>query len=146
MISSLKEYIKKSNVKMELIKIELLELYSNLSDCSYVTDEIFNDLIENSNIYICHPYDNYNKICGAITLIIERKFIHNGQYVCHIEDVVVSENVSGQGYGKEMINHAIEYSKKIGCYKTILNCNDKLKTYYEKFGFFNKNYEMSLYY
>ena len=146
MISTIKEYVDKSNVKRELIKIELVELYTNLSNCSYVTDEIFDDLIENSNIYICHSSDNYNQIYGAITLIIERKFIHNGQYVCHIEDVVVSEKVSGKGYGKEMIKYAIEYSKNRGCYKIILNCNDKLKPYYEKFGFVNKNHEMSLYY
>ena len=146
MISTLKEYVKKTNIKRELIKIELIELYTNLSNCSYVTDDIFDDLIENSNIYVCHRTNDYTRIYGAITLIIERKFIHNGQYVCHVEDVVVSEKVTGKGYGKEMINYAIEYSKNRGCYKIILNCNDKLKPYYEKFGFVNKNHEMSLYY
>jgi glucosamine-phosphate N-acetyltransferase len=76
-----------------------------------------------------------NRIVGATTLLIEQKFIHDGGKVGHIEDVVVSKELQGKGIGEKIIRFVLEYAKSQGCYKTILDCDDKVKPFYEKLGF-----------
>ena len=76
-----------------------------------------------------------NKIVGSTTLLIEPKFIHHGGLVGHIEDVVVTKEKQGLGIGEKLIEYSLEYAKKTGCYKTILDCTDDVKPFYEKIGF-----------
>jgi len=76
-----------------------------------------------------------NQIVGATTLLIEQKFIHDGGKVGHIEDVVVSKSHQGKGIGEKIMLYALDYAKKQGCYKTILDCEDGVKPFYEKIGF-----------
>jgi len=75
------------------------------------------------------------KIVGTTTLLIEPKFIHGGGLVGHIEDVVVDKNFQGQKIGEKIIGYLIEFAKNRGCYKTILDCTDDVKPFYEKLGF-----------
>jgi glucosamine-phosphate N-acetyltransferase len=75
------------------------------------------------------------KIIGSTTLIIEQKFIHDGGLVGHIEDVVVSKEHEGRGIGFKIMQAALEYAKSQGCYKTILDCDDKVRQFYERLGF-----------
>ncbi len=75
------------------------------------------------------------KIVGTTTLLIEVKFIHAGGLVGHIEDVVVDKNFQGQKIGEKIIKYLLEFAKKRGCYKTILDCTDDVKPFYEKLGF-----------
>jgi len=75
------------------------------------------------------------KIVGATTLLIEQKFIHNGGIVGHIEDVAVDKKFQGQKIGEKIIKYLLEYAKNQGCYKTILDCSDEVKPFYEKIGF-----------
>lgn len=75
------------------------------------------------------------KVVGATTLLIETKFIHNGGKVGHIEDVVVAKEYQKKGIGEKMINYLLRYAKEQGCYKTILDCVDDVKPFYEKLGF-----------
>ena len=79
----------------------------------------------------------YGKVVGATTLLIEQKFIHDGGIVGHIEDVVVDNKFQGQKIGEKIIKYILEYAKNRGCYKTILDCTDELKPFYEKIGFKN---------
>lgn len=76
-----------------------------------------------------------DKIVGSTTLLIEQKFIHDGGLVGHIEDVVVRKEIQGKGIGEKLVKSALEYAKKRGCYKTILDCTDEVKSFYEKIGF-----------
>jgi glucosamine-phosphate N-acetyltransferase len=75
------------------------------------------------------------KVVGTATLLLEFKFIHNGGIVGHIEDVVVDKNYQGQKIGEKIIRHLLEVAKTKGCYKTILDCVDEVKPFYEKIGF-----------
>ncbi|CDI04877.1 putative glucosamine 6-phosphate N-acetyltransferase [Candidatus Nitrosotenuis uzonensis] len=81
-------------------------------------------------------------IVGSTTLIIEQKFIHNGGKVGHIEDVVVAKQMQGLGIGEKIIRSALMYAKSKGCYKTILDCDRKVKPFYEKIGFKAHSYGM----
>lgn len=74
-------------------------------------------------------------IVGATTLLVEQKFIHKGGKVGHIEDVAVSKKLQGHGIGQLIIKAALKHAKKMGCYKTILDCNEDVMGFYEKIGF-----------
>ena len=75
------------------------------------------------------------KIIGSTTLLIETKFIHNGGKVGHIEDVVVDKEHQRKGIGEKIVKYLLKYAKEQGCYKTILDCADDIKPFYEKLGF-----------
>ncbi len=97
-------------------------------------DAIF-EKINSSPDHIIAVAEIDGKIVGATTLLIESKFIHNGGLVGHIEDVVVDKNHQGQKIGEKIMKFLIEISKDRGCYKTILDCTDEVKPFYEKLGF-----------
>ncbi len=75
------------------------------------------------------------KIVGSTTMIIEPKFIHDGGYVGHIEDVVVAKEHQKKGIGEKLVTALLDYARKNNCYKTILDCKDDVKPFYEKIGF-----------
>lgn len=75
------------------------------------------------------------KIVGSATLLLESKFIHEGGVVGHIEDVVVDKKHQGQKIGEKIIKFLLEQAENKGCYKTILDCVDDVKPFYEKLGF-----------
>ncbi len=80
------------------------------------------------------------KVVGSTTLLIETKFIHNGGKVGHIEDVVVDKEHQRKGIGEKIVMYLLRYAKDQGCYKTILDCADDVKPFYEKLGFkYNAN-------
>jgi glucosamine-phosphate N-acetyltransferase len=96
--------------------------------------EIFEKIDSNpDHIIAVAEFDG--KIVGATTLLIESKFIHDGGLVGHIEDVVVDKEHQGQKIGEKIMNYLIEIAKNRGCYKTILDCTDDVKPFYEKLGF-----------
>ena len=96
--------------------------------------EIFNLIQSNPNHIIVVAEIN-DRIIGSTTLLIEPKFIHQGGFVGHIEDVVVSKEFQGNQIGEKIVKYALELPKKHNCYKTILNCSDEVKKFYEKIGF-----------
>ena len=103
--------------------------------------EILKKIKQNPN-HIIHVAVDDNKIIGSTTLFIEQKFIHDGGLVGHIEDVVVRKSYEGQGIGMKLVISLLDVAKQRKCYKTILNCEDSLKPFYEKIGFKNTTNEM----
>ena len=97
-------------------------------------EEIFEKINTNPN-HIIAVAEVEGKIVGATTLLIEPKFIHDGGLVGHIEDVVIDKNYQGQRIGEKIMKYLLEIAKKQGCYKTILDCTDDVKQFYEKLGF-----------
>ena len=97
-------------------------------------DAIFEKINSNPD-HIIAVAEIDGKIVGSTTLLIESKFIHNGGLVGHIEDVVVDKNHQGQKIGEKIMKFLLEISKNRGCYKTILDCTDDVKPFYEKLGF-----------
>lgn len=140
----------------QIRKLDIQDYYKNyfnlLQELTFAENTTFNnwekrmnDINENKyhNIFVIEENE---KIIASITLIIELKLIRNLGNVSHIEDVVVSKNYRNNGLAKKLIEYCLDYSKKENCYKVILNCNENLIHFYEKFGFQNKNKEMSLYF
>jgi glucosamine-phosphate N-acetyltransferase len=97
-------------------------------------EKIF-DKINSNPDYIVAVAVIEGKVVGSTTLLIETKFIHNGGKVGHIEDVVVDKEYQRKGIGEKIVVYLLRYAKDQGCYKTILDCVDDVKPFYEKLGF-----------
>lgn len=76
-----------------------------------------------------------DRIIGTASLLIEPKFIHSGGVVGHIEDVAVHRDHQHLGIGGRLVNHLLEVCRKERCYKVILDCEEPLIPFYERFGF-----------
>ncbi len=74
-------------------------------------------------------------VVGTATLLIEKKFIHQGGLVGHIEDVVVHQTMRHRGIGTAMVKHLTEVARAAGCYKAILNCFPQLVPFYARLGY-----------
>ena len=115
-----------------------LECLDNLKIASDLEKDsaknILNSILDDSN-HIIHIAELDGKIVGSTTLLIEQKFIHKGGLVGHIEDVVIREGFERKQIGKKIIESLLEIAKNRGCYKTILDCKDDVKEFYEKIGF-----------
>ena len=115
--------------------LETLDFLRKASDLDKSkAKEILEKIKQNSNQIIQVAIDD-KKIVGCITLLIEQKFIHNGGLVGHIEDVVVRKDYEGKGIGMKLVTSMLEYAKRKNCYKTILDCKDDVKQFYERIGF-----------
>ena len=115
-----------------LTSLDSLRQASNIDKNS--AEKIF-EKINNNPDHIIAVAEKDQKIVGSATLLLETKFIHNGGVVGHIEDVVVDKNFQGQKIGEKIIKHLLDVAKNRGCYKTILDCTDEVKPFYEKLGF-----------
>ena len=122
-----------------LESLDNLKIASNLEHNS--AKSILKGILENEN-HIVHVAELDGKIVGSTTLLIEQKFIHEGGFVGHIEDVVVKKEFEGQGIGMKLVLSLLDVANEKKCYKTILNCEDKLIPFYEKIGFKQKSNEM----
>ncbi|GBL41845.1 N-acetyltransferase [Nitrosopumilaceae archaeon] len=115
-----------------LITLDSLRQASNID--KKTAEKIF-DKINSNPDHIVAVAVIEGKIVGSTTLLIETKFIHNGGRVGHIEDVVVDKKYQRKGIGEKIITYLLRYAKDQGCYKTILDCVDDVKPFYEKLGF-----------
>ena len=103
--------------------------------------EIFKKIKSNPEHIIINA-EIEGKVIGSTTLLIEPKFIHQGGVVGHIEDVVVDKKFQGKKIGEKIIIQVLEIAKNHGCYKTILDCSDNVKPFYEKLGFKHNSNEL----
>ena len=129
---------------------QLIELYNYFGENKELNYENFNDILknilQNNNHNIFLYLTNSENILGALTLLTEQKFIHNGKCVAHIEDFVVKQEYRSQNIGKDLMDYAINYAKQNNCYKIILDTDSKLVNYYSNYGFVNKGIYMGYYF
>lgn len=136
------------NLKIEDFDNQYLNLLEQLTTVNkhLISKNDFIDFVQSLNQYhrVLVLKDN-EKIVGTITLLIEKKLIHNCGRVAHIEDVVVHKDYRGQNLGKLLIQKALNISREFNCYKVILDCDQKNIKFYEKCGFSNKGAFMTIY-
>ena len=115
--------------------LETLDFLRNTGDLDKnKANEILKKIKQNPD-HIIHVAIDNKKIVGSTTLLIEQKFIHDGGLVGHIEDVVVRKDYEGKGIGIKLVTSLLERAKEKNCYKTILDCKDDVKQFYERIGF-----------
>ena len=98
------------------------------------------------NRYVVEDTAAGGKIVACGTLLLELKFIHNGGWCGHIEDVVVDASDRGRGLGKLIVTKLKDAAAEFGCYKAILDCAEKNVGFYQKCGFRKKEVCMALYF
>lgn len=79
---------------------------------------------------------------GALTLLVEQKFIRNGGLAGHVEDVAVHRDYQGRGIGKQLVETADSVSRELGCYKNVLSCSEENVPFYERCGYHRHAVEM----
>ena len=122
--------------------LESLDSLRKASDLDKgVGKDILRKIIANPD-HIIHVAEFKGKIVGSTTLLIEQKFIHGGGKVGHIEDVVVSKEFEGKGIGMLLVMSLVTIAKSNNCYKTILDCQDELISFYERIGFKQESNQM----
>ena len=134
-------------IKEEDFKKGFLETLFNLAPVKLTSpkaEKIYKKYIKNNPVYHVFVAELENQIVGAITLLIEQKFIHQGGKVGHIEDVVARTGFEGRGIGSALVKTAIKKAKEQHCYRVILDCCQKNIPFYKKFGFYQHETEMRL--
>ena len=115
--------------------LETLDFLRKASDIDKNKAKEILEKIKQNPDHIIHVAVDDNKIVGSTTLLVEQKFIHDGGLVGHIEDVVVRKDYEGKGIGIKLVMSMLERAKEKNCYKTILDCKDDVKQFYERIGF-----------
>lgn len=138
--------IKIRKLKEEDFKKGYFETLSNLTtvNLTYSRAKRIYKKIKNNPVYQIFVAELEGRIVGAITLLVEQKFIHSAGKVGHIEDVVVRKGFEGKGIGSVLVKTAIKKAKNEGCYKIILDCAKKNTPFYKKLGFRVRETEMRL--
>lgn len=129
--------IKKTDLNNSFFTL-LAQLSGQLT--SYDSDILWNEYTKNPNhITFVDEIKEAGKpasIVATSSILIESKFLHCGSKVGHIEDVVVDKDARGSGLGQKIVEHCIEYARKNGCYKVILDCSNKNVPFYINCGMY----------
>jgi glucosamine-phosphate N-acetyltransferase len=122
-----------------------LELLDQLSDTPKISKEEFEIHLNNvnSNIFVI---EKNNVIVASGSLLIEKKIIHSGGKVGHMEDIVVHKSNRGEKLGQIIVEHLIKFAKDEGCYKIIADCKDELLKFYNKTGFERRGLQIAIYF
>ena len=85
------------------------------------------------------------RVVGTNTLLMERKLIHNGGLVGHLEDLAVLPEFQGMGIGTALEKYAIRMAKERGCYRATMVCEERLIGFYRRCGFERGGISMRIY-
>lgn len=80
---------------------------------------------------------------GTFALLIMDNIAHMGIKSAILEEVVVLEELRGQGIGKKMMDYAHTFCRQAGCYKMTFSSNIRRETahrFYESLGFRRHGY------
>lgn len=106
---------------------EMNGVYPSKEKFDRVFDELF---LHNCKIYVVVTE---GRLVSSVKVIYEDKFWERN--AAHIEDVVTTKDQRGRGYASMLLAHIKKEAIRKNCYKIILNCREKVKTFYEKNGF-----------
>jgi len=70
------------------------------------------------------------QVIGTAKKLVERKFIHRGGRMAHIEEVVVHKDHQRRGIGTTLVRHLTEVARDLDCYKVVLNCFRHVAPFY----------------
>ncbi len=99
--------------------------------------KIIND--ENRPIIVAFD-EEQKKVIGyamCVVQLVENNTALFDRKTLYLDDLCVDDKVRGQGIGKKIYDHVLNYAKEIGCYNLTLNvweCNSSAKRFYERCG------------
>lgn len=120
------------------------ELPSSYQNCVNQLEDSY------KRVYLAY---NSSKPVGTVSILYERKinrpsikgegFVYDRlALAAHIEEVVICKCCRGKGYGKDMMELAIEKAREEGAYRVTLNCSENNVDFYQKCGL--KRYEVCM--
>ena len=137
----------------ERIKEQYLFLLSELTCTSYLETPLFKKNLERINkigtivVGVLNDVSsNYFEIVASGTIIIEPKIIREGKNVGHLEDIVVTKHMRGQGISQKILDILKLFARESNCYKVILDCDNEVKNVYTKNGLKVKGVQMAEYF
>jgi GNAT superfamily N-acetyltransferase len=87
-------------------------------------------------VYVAAASDG--AIVGTFALLVMDNLAHRGAPSAIVEDVCVDEQLRGRGIGRAMMNFAMEFAGKRGCYKLTLSSSgarEGAHAFYRSLGF-----------
>lgn len=152
-LSNLLDLINKYPNNVDTIKEKYLNLLSELTVTTNLDTNIFLEKITliHQMGYIMITYVNSPgleefDIIASGTIIIEPKIIRGGKNVGHIEDIVVKKEYRGKQLSRHILEELKSIAREKNCYKIILDCDEKLKSFYSKYEFEEKGVQMGFYF
>ena len=139
--------------KIDIINKSYIDLLTQLTNSNYLDNDIFvqqinNIYANNSKIfisYLSNPNCNDFIVVGTVTCFLQPKIIRNARFAAYIEDVVVHKDFRNNGIAGKLLLFAKDFAIKNNCYKILLNCEDSLIPFYNKYGFQEKGRYMTQY-
>mmetsp|Transcript_6048 Transcript_6048/g.14026 ORF Transcript_6048/g.14026 Transcript_6048/m.14026 type:complete len:155 (-) Transcript_6048:194-658(-) len=118
-----------------------VQLLAQLTSADGLTEEAFQAIFDHRqaltetyrSVVIEHVPSS--QVVATATLLVEKKFVHKGSSVGHIEDVVVDAGHRKKGLAKQALAFLEQEAKNLNCYKIILDCSDENVPVYEKSGY-----------
>ena len=119
---------------------------SNISEKHFNT--FLTDVLNKNHLIIVieEEKDDYKKIIGSGTLLVEEKLTYGGCKMGHIENIFINSEHRNNGHGEDIVKYLLNIAKIMGCYRVDLNCHSKLEKFYKKNNFSIDNISMNIYF
>ena len=78
------------------------------------------------------------EVAGTVTLVVAPNLTHFARPWAQVENMVVDEELRGQGIGRRLLDRCVELATEAGCYKLQLQSAEHrldAHRFYESFGF-----------
>ena len=133
------------------LRMELLdEVNNNIENYNWgkysqILRSYYNDGLSNKNVIAFLSEENRNIVAMSMMCfcnVVPSLFNLDGK-IAFITDMYTIPEYRNKGLGMNLLNNIMEYAKKLGCSKVILNATDSGRALYEKYGFKDTNGEMS---
>ena len=124
-----------------------LQLLSQLTQVGTISPEEFSKILSKiqSQIWVFEDV-HANKIVASASIFLEKKIIHCGGIVAHLEDVIVDESYRGNQLGQKLIANVVEKARESCAYKIIADCKPELVSFYSKNGFEKRGEQIAIYF
>lgn len=110
---------------------EIKEVLQDGFNCPEFTKLDFIEYLGQDNLR-CFVGIEDRKIISTYSILFEKKLLHSGGIVAHLEDFAILKEYRKRGFGKQMIDHIMNECKKRKCYKAIHTCCPELVEHYKK--------------
>jgi glucosamine-phosphate N-acetyltransferase len=126
------------------------ETLSNLTPVGRISEEpenakkVLHEITSNPFHKIFVAVKNDGEIIGQQAVLIEPKFIHNGERVAHVQDLSTKKGYEGMGIGTAVVGRVFRFARQMKCYKVISECTEETVPFHRKCGY--TKYQISMRY
>jgi GNAT superfamily N-acetyltransferase len=124
----------------------LLRLYVQLSEQNALTEgsraaDALEHILASPGLELL-VVEGEDGVRGTLTLVVVANLTHNARPWAQVENMVVDESVRGEGFGRALIEGALQIAREAGCYKVQLQSGNQRRSaendahaFYKRLGF-----------